>query len=408
MQDKLKETKGITLVALIITVIILLILAGVTISLVIGDNGLITKSKQGVGEYQTRAEEEKAKLDEFEQGIKEKSTDNEDSKAMKILVNSGEDGIVKLPIGNSEKDFEIDWGDGNTGIKQEDAMIINKRKIASRSSIKIADQIQEKEEGISHIYKEKNREYVIKIRGNLSEIDTYGVDSTEEKILKILQWGEINVISIDLSHCINLGEIANPTEKSFKDLRYICFSNCTSLTSIPENLFANCPNVTEFYDTFGGCTSLTSISENLFANCPNATNFEWTFAGCSLTSIPENLFANCPNVTSFYYTFNGCSSLTSIPERLFANCPNVTIFGGTFARCSNLTSIPENLFANCPNVTKFDSTFYECSNLTGNSIKLWSQTERKEKGIDENNGGMNCYYRCTKLTDYDEIPEYWK
>ena len=42
---KAKGNKGITLVALIITVIIILILAGVTISLVIGENGLINKSK---------------------------------------------------------------------------------------------------------------------------------------------------------------------------------------------------------------------------------------------------------------------------------------------------------------------------------------------------------------------------
>ena len=41
-----KENKGITLVALIITVIVLLILAGVTISLVIGENGIINKSKE--------------------------------------------------------------------------------------------------------------------------------------------------------------------------------------------------------------------------------------------------------------------------------------------------------------------------------------------------------------------------
>ena len=41
-----KGTKGITLVALAVTIAVLLILAGVTISSVIGDNGLINLSKQ--------------------------------------------------------------------------------------------------------------------------------------------------------------------------------------------------------------------------------------------------------------------------------------------------------------------------------------------------------------------------
>ena len=41
----LKQNKGITLVALVITIIVLLILAGVSISLVVGDNGILTQSK---------------------------------------------------------------------------------------------------------------------------------------------------------------------------------------------------------------------------------------------------------------------------------------------------------------------------------------------------------------------------
>lgn len=41
----LKENKGVTLVALVITIIVLLILAGVTLSMVVGNNGLFTRAK---------------------------------------------------------------------------------------------------------------------------------------------------------------------------------------------------------------------------------------------------------------------------------------------------------------------------------------------------------------------------
>ena len=44
----MKNEKGITLVALVITVIIMLILAGITISLTLGTNGILTKSKESV------------------------------------------------------------------------------------------------------------------------------------------------------------------------------------------------------------------------------------------------------------------------------------------------------------------------------------------------------------------------
>lgn len=45
MKGKLKSTKGITLIALVVTIVVLLILAGVSINLVIGNNGIITKAK---------------------------------------------------------------------------------------------------------------------------------------------------------------------------------------------------------------------------------------------------------------------------------------------------------------------------------------------------------------------------
>ncbi len=41
----MKSNKGITLVALVITIIVLLILAGVSISLVVGDNGVLTQAQ---------------------------------------------------------------------------------------------------------------------------------------------------------------------------------------------------------------------------------------------------------------------------------------------------------------------------------------------------------------------------
>ena len=40
-----KSSKGITLIALVITIIVLLILAGVSIAMLTGDNGIITQAK---------------------------------------------------------------------------------------------------------------------------------------------------------------------------------------------------------------------------------------------------------------------------------------------------------------------------------------------------------------------------
>lgn len=61
----LKEDKGITLITLIITVIVLLILAGVTISLTIGENGIFKTAQTATRNYTNAQEKELADLAEF-------------------------------------------------------------------------------------------------------------------------------------------------------------------------------------------------------------------------------------------------------------------------------------------------------------------------------------------------------
>lgn len=62
----LKGQKGITLVALVVTIIVLIILAGVSIALVLGNNGIATKAQTGVNNYKEAAANEKAELTNIE------------------------------------------------------------------------------------------------------------------------------------------------------------------------------------------------------------------------------------------------------------------------------------------------------------------------------------------------------
>ena len=63
MRNKGKQTNnGITLIALVITIIVLLILAGVTIATLTGDNGILTKASQASEQTEIGDEQEKVKL----------------------------------------------------------------------------------------------------------------------------------------------------------------------------------------------------------------------------------------------------------------------------------------------------------------------------------------------------------
>lgn len=55
----MKQQKGITLIALVITIVILLILAAVTITLSLGDGGLANKAKEGARNYNNAMQNEK-------------------------------------------------------------------------------------------------------------------------------------------------------------------------------------------------------------------------------------------------------------------------------------------------------------------------------------------------------------
>ena len=62
LKEQLKRTKGITLIALVITIIVLLILAGVTIATLTGDNGILTKAQNAKEKNAQKTIEEQINL----------------------------------------------------------------------------------------------------------------------------------------------------------------------------------------------------------------------------------------------------------------------------------------------------------------------------------------------------------
>ena len=66
-----KETKGITLIALVITIVVLLILAGVVIATLNGNDNIIKNANTAVGKYNEKVNEEQGILDTLEEKLKE-------------------------------------------------------------------------------------------------------------------------------------------------------------------------------------------------------------------------------------------------------------------------------------------------------------------------------------------------
>ena len=62
MGKSLKKERGITLIALVITIVVMLILAVVTINLTLGNNGIFQRAKTAKEQYQNAEDYEKSKI----------------------------------------------------------------------------------------------------------------------------------------------------------------------------------------------------------------------------------------------------------------------------------------------------------------------------------------------------------
>ena len=58
LKGTLKRSKGITLIALVVTIIVLLILAGISISMLMGQNGILNRAAESKREHTVAQERE--------------------------------------------------------------------------------------------------------------------------------------------------------------------------------------------------------------------------------------------------------------------------------------------------------------------------------------------------------------
>jgi len=95
------ESKGITLIALVVTIIVLLILSGISISMLTDNNGILSRAMEAKEKTEVSALKERVKLDIFEkQLIGNGEITNDDLRA--ILDNYFTGVPSKLPESSEE------------------------------------------------------------------------------------------------------------------------------------------------------------------------------------------------------------------------------------------------------------------------------------------------------------------
>ena len=100
MKRTLRKDNGVTLVALVVTIIVLIILAGVSINLILGDNGIVTIAKKSKENIELAKIEEETELNELYMQLENNEENAEnvglgDLKAELAQTNATADKILK-------------------------------------------------------------------------------------------------------------------------------------------------------------------------------------------------------------------------------------------------------------------------------------------------------------------------
>ena len=96
-KNKVIKENAITLVALVITVIILIILAGVSLNLALGQNGIFVKSKEAVNKYKDSAQKEQNEMDNLYNTLKTLDGNGDDDQML------GDDPTTTITGGNYDE-----------------------------------------------------------------------------------------------------------------------------------------------------------------------------------------------------------------------------------------------------------------------------------------------------------------
>lgn len=370
------KNKGITLIALVVTIVVLLILAGITISLIFSENGIISKAREAKEATVISSIKERIELDKLSKRL-EKEGDITEEELKDILNNYGEiiyeenETTIK---GIIEKDngYEVLLPDIMDGVLNQNIYVT----LYTDGTLGFSNN-QETIEG-----KTVSKSYG-NIKGKVFE------QRVENNIVyTIVPWDKEQD---SITNAIFVNEIKPSSTDSW-------FFNCKQLVEIQKIQNLDTKQVTTMYGMFWGCWSLKEVDVSGF-DTSKVTNMNRMFADCqSITSLNLKNF-DTRLVTDMECMFWRCKELREIDlssfdtnkvinmGRMMEQCltlefvnissldtSKVTDMNRMFAYDSNLKELDISNF-DTSKVENMDYMFYTCSKLTKLDVSKFNTSQ---------------------------------
>ena len=346
-----EKEAGITLLALGITIIILLILAGITISAITGEDGIIGNAGQAKEETEIANEKE----------IVEKAT-------VQAMGNN--------KYGNIEEDELQEQLDKETGEGETKVIIIRKKYVVQFVDSERMYRVDNNGNVFEYVYTdlpimESGNDFNNRMADYKKSILTVTVLDNMEMPENIYQ---IFDVSKEQNETVKAWLVENPENINMYDL-YIggkdgveiesCqgmfreFSECTSINI--ENLYTE--KVKDFSNMFNGNSKLVEIIAPNLVNS-KAKNLMYMFYMCTKLKSIDTRNWDTSNVTNMFGTFRMCQSIESLNLSNW-NTSNVTATDYLFQYCQKLKTIYVSDKWNNDKVSSSAYMFQGCSSLKG-------------------------------------------
>ena len=334
--EKLRKTNGITLIALIITIVVLVILAGVVIMAINGNGGILNNANKVAEKYNSKASEEEELIGTLENKLKEYTGEKSDQPTKEPT------NVEYFSWTTTETEATI-TGFSDAGRVKYNAGEITELVIPSEynglSVTTIKGGAFSNCTGLTEVFIPKS----IIEAGSYGGPIFYGCSNIKKVTF---EEGTTKIQDYIMSYCTGLTEINIPN----------------SVTAIGTGAFSECKSLTELAIPSG----IDTIGGRSFSGCSGATKIDIPE---SVTTIKGGAFSNCTGLTEVFIP-KSIIEAGSYGGPIFYGCSNIKKV--TFEE--GMTKIPDYIMGSCaglieviiPDSVKTIGTyaFYGCTNLT--------------------------------------------
>ena len=402
MKTKIKQEKGITLIALVITIVVLLILAGVSINAIFSENGIINKAKDAQNKMNQATQNDLIGLNELDKLISSLTDKTTEEAVPKIaMFDTGKkvrDKMYNLmPEGTISKfsyscNVSIDAIEKYNGVP--DLTKLTEANIVSlgESSFPI------------YMWAEKSGKTEIRNPVGMKGLTAEGDNDSSKKVEtgKIYWWSESDSVYLNpdssqmfagipyLTNIDGLKDMKTDYVVNMSDMFYSVGTQLSNIDALSGWNTSKVENMSGMFYRWSLANSLSNVNALLNWDTSKVKNMSSMFAGNNeLTDIEGLKKWNTSNVTDMHNMFgdadSGGCAFTNLSAISNWNVKNVTNMTGMFYMCSklediseiwnwNITEIAQSMFLSCSNlktitipstITKINSmAFQSCSNLT--------------------------------------------